>query len=124
MRWVLFVEDDPLVARAALRYLARVPMDIRHAVGVNEALSLVDEHGHPGAVITDFRLKDSTNGATLIRALRDRAIDAPCVVWTGTVRATVDGALLGAGVREELLIFEKPELKGLTDWLVALTGSE
>ncbi|MBA2239196.1 MAG: response regulator [Lysobacter sp.] len=113
---VLYVEDSRVVALATKRMLERHGVDVRHFVGVEEALEYLDTHresaaagGDVGAdlVLTDVYLKGELSGHDLLDRLRNdfrygkRRL--PVLVMTGDANPDNQGALLRAGANDLVL---------------------
>lgn len=80
---VLFVDDDPLCAKAFARVLRRRGFSVDVATNATDALSLAKQF-HYAVVATDLVMPD-VNGVGLIREIRGLQPDAAYVMVTGAV---------------------------------------
>ncbi len=80
--WILIVEDDPLVARAAERIFRSQHDDVVVASGSKEALVAVERPGLVGALV-DVWLGLDDDGIALAAVIADRCADAEVVPWSG-----------------------------------------
>lgn len=79
---MLVVDDDTMVWRVFEKVVARLPVRLRCAIGVEEALTKVSEE-LPDLVIADYRLGDG-NGLSLVEKLLARPEPRPhCIIHTG-----------------------------------------
>jgi DNA-binding NarL/FixJ family response regulator len=94
----LIVEDDPLVARALRRVLARHVDVVGVAADASSALAHLDE-GTVDIVITDYDLGEGArNGVDLAQDIRDRWPALPIVMVSGSIDTRVRTTALDAGV--------------------------
>ena len=78
-RWILVVEDQPLVALDIADSLAKAGATVLSAATLQEGLPLA-EHPQLSAAILDFGLRDGDSGVLCAR-LTERGI--PFIVYTG-----------------------------------------
>ncbi len=109
---VLYVEDSRVVALATKRMLERQQLEVRHFVGVEEALEYLESHrGQPDPgtelVLTDVYLKGQLEGSDLLDRIRNdfgygkRRL--PVLVMTGDANVDNQSALLRAGANDLVL---------------------
>ncbi len=109
---VLYVEDSRVVAMATKRMLERQQLEVRHFVGVEEALEYLEAHrgqDDPGTelVLTDVYLKGRLEGSDLLDRIRNdfgygkRRL--PVLVMTGDANLDNQSALLRAGANDLVL---------------------
>ncbi|MEO6169800.1 MAG: response regulator [Lysobacter sp.] len=109
---VLYVEDSRVVALATKRMLERQHLEVRHFVGVEEALEYLEGHrgqDDPGTelVLTDVYLKGRLEGSDLLDRIRNdfgygkRRL--PVLVMTGDANLDNQSALLRAGANDLVL---------------------
>ena len=109
---VLYVEDSRVVALATKRMLERQQMEVRHFVGVEEALEYLEMYrgqSNPGTdlVLTDVYLKGQLEGSDLLDRIRNdfgygkRRL--PVLVMTGDANVDNQSALLRAGANDLVL---------------------
>ncbi len=109
---VLYVEDSRVVALATKRMLERQQLEVRHFVGVEEALEYLEAHrgqDDPGTelVLTDVYLKGRLEGSDLLDRIRNdfgygkRRL--PVLVMTGDANLDNQSALLRAGANDLVL---------------------
>lgn len=78
---VLLVDDDPMILRAYAHVLERAGHPVVPAADGEEALAKVGDGGFD-VVVTDIRMP-GMGGLELLRALRERDVDAQVVLMTG-----------------------------------------
>ena len=100
---LLFVDDDPLMARAVHRLLQGGTCDLRTAASVPDAMTLIDSEPAWCGVITDYHLPGG-NGLEVVGELRARQPDVPALVVTGDG----DPAVTNACVRADVHCVRKP----------------
>lgn len=83
MEEVLLVEDDVDVMEVTSLLLEDAGYQVWQAKNAAQALRLVGEHPHIGAVFTDVNLRDGLNGIELAYELRSRGVDASVIVVSG-----------------------------------------
>lgn len=111
---VHLVDDDPGVRGTLARLIASGGYDVRSYASGAELLDAADAIGG-GCIVLDINMPH-VDGFAVHRALRDRAIDAPVVMMTGSGDLTV--LALKAGVDEFLQKpFGRRELLDVIDQL-------
>ena len=81
----LVVDDDPEVLAALAQLLQDWGLSVMAARDGAAALRLVAIHGHPDAVVTDFRLPEGESGLDVLRRLRAVAPAFRGVVLSGDI---------------------------------------
>lgn len=95
---VLLVEDELQVRNAVSRELRRRRFQVLLARSSHEAVQTLSTHT-PDAIVLDLGLPDA-DGVALLRALRQRGIQIPVVVYTGrTLPSNVIAAIEQTGAR-------------------------
>lgn len=82
---LLIVEDNPLILKSLLTFLAPLRLSIAAAASGDEALDLLDSVSGLGALITDIRMPGAVNGVGLAAAARRRFPELPVLLMTGFV---------------------------------------
>lgn len=80
---LLIVEDNPLILKSLLTFLAPLRLSIAAATSGDEALGLLDSVSGLGALITDIRMPGAVNGVGLAAAARRRFPELPVLLMTG-----------------------------------------
>lgn len=80
---LLIVEDNPLILKSLLTFLAPLRLSIAAAASGDEALGLLDSVSGLGALITDIRMPGTVNGVGLATAARRRFPELPVLLMTG-----------------------------------------
>lgn len=79
---VIVVDDEPALGAAAARSLERAGFRVRRALNGGEALMLIDRHGPPDLVLSDWMMP-GIGGAELARRLRARWPALPIIFMSG-----------------------------------------
>ncbi|TKA95161.1 response regulator [Cereibacter changlensis] len=100
-RRVLYVDDDPILARLIERTLARAGMELVHAIDADTAERLLAEESFC-AVVLDHYLAVGT-GLAILQGIRARGARPPVIYVTGSSEATIAIAALKAGADDYVL---------------------
>ncbi|HEY1943927.1 MAG TPA: histidine kinase dimerization/phosphoacceptor domain -containing protein [Roseiarcus sp.] len=95
---VLYIDDDPIIARLAERLLGRHGYSVEHAVGREAGLARV-ERGGVDAIILDHDLGTSS-GMEMLAALKERSEAPPVVYVTASSELSVAVEALKAGATD------------------------
>lgn len=98
---ILYIDDDPILARLAERALGRLGYEMRHAEDVERGRELFSEGGID-AVVLDHFLKSGT-GLSLLKELADAPGAVPVVYVTGSNDAQVAIEALKAGAADYVI---------------------
>ncbi len=110
---ILLVEDDPVSASFLCEAASLVPARVDVAVSMSAALEIAGSHDY-ALLLIDAHLPDG-QGETLLRALRDRGLEAPALAHTAAREPALTRKLLASGFIDVLC---KP--LGVADLLQAL----
>jgi signal transduction histidine kinase/CheY-like chemotaxis protein len=100
----LVIDDDPDICEATRRLLAGWGVEVRIAVGPEEAIACVREGFAPDVVLADLRLGHAVDGIGVVEQLRARLGRVPALLISGDT-----GARELARVKESgLLLLTKP----------------
>ena len=99
---ILYIDDDPILARLAQRALGRLGYEVLHAEDIERGRALFAEAGFD-AVVLDHFLQSGT-GLSLLRELVDAPGAVPVVYVTGSNDAQVAVEALKAGAVDTLLV--------------------
>jgi EAL domain-containing protein (putative c-di-GMP-specific phosphodiesterase class I) len=93
---VLVVDDDEALLEIYADLLREAGYEVETARNGREALQRLDSR-HPDVLLTDIRMPD-TDGIQLLRAIRERDLDLPVLLATGspTIETAVQAVELGA----------------------------
>jgi EAL domain-containing protein (putative c-di-GMP-specific phosphodiesterase class I) len=93
---VLVVDDDEALLDIYADLLREAGYEVETARNGREALQRLDSQ-HPDVLLTDIRMPD-TDGIQLLRAIRERDLDLPVLLATGspTIETAVQAVELGA----------------------------
>lgn len=80
---VLIVEDNPLILKSLLTFLAPLRLTIATAPNGDEAMGLIAGVSGLGALITDIRMPGTVNGVALALAAQRRFPGLPVLLMTG-----------------------------------------
>lgn len=100
-RRVLYVDDDPILARLIEKTLARSGMQLVHAVDEASADALLRDGGFC-AIVLDHYLAVGT-GLEILKRIRAEGIRPPVIYVTGSSEATIAIAALKAGADDYVL---------------------
>ena len=119
----LVLEDDRLSREAVVSLLSGWGFEVRSADSLPVALQLIEDHGPPDVLVSDYRLADWVNGIDAVRQLRaaaNRQIPACLISGTSTP------ALVQAARDVGLTLLQKPvrpaKLRALVRRLVLEPG--
>jgi two-component sensor histidine kinase/CheY-like chemotaxis protein len=98
---ILYIDDDPILARLAERALGRLGYEVRHAEDVERGRGLFAEGG-VDAVVLDHFLKSGT-GLSFLKELADAPGAVPVVYVTGSNDAQVAVEALKAGAADYVI---------------------
>jgi two-component sensor histidine kinase/CheY-like chemotaxis protein len=98
---ILYIDDDPILARLAERALGRLGYEVSHAEDVERGRALFAEGGFD-AVVLDHFLKSGT-GLSFLRELADAPGAVPVVYVTGSSDAQVAVEALKAGAADYVI---------------------
>ena len=98
---ILYIDDDPILARLAERALGRLGYEVRHAEDVECGRALFAEGGID-AVVLDHFLKSGT-GLSFLKELADAPGAVPVVYVTGSNDAQVAVEALKAGAADYVI---------------------
>ncbi|MCO6392156.1 response regulator [Aliihoeflea aestuarii] len=98
---VLYIDDDPALARLVQKRLGRQGFVVEHAGDIAQGLARIDETGID-VVILDHYLASGT-GLDVLAALKKRPVAPPVVYVTGSSEATVAVDALKAGAADYVL---------------------
>lgn len=98
---ILYIDDDPILARLAERALGRLGYEVRHAEDVERGRLLLSEGG-ADAVVLDHFLKSGT-GLAFLKELSGVPDAAPVVYVTGSNDAQVAVEALKAGAADYVI---------------------
>lgn len=98
---ILYIDDDPILARLAERALGRLGYEVSHAEDVEQGRALFAEGGFD-AVVLDHFLKSGT-GLSLLMELADAPGAVPVVYVTGSSDAQVAVEALKAGAADYVI---------------------
>ena len=98
---VLYIDDDPILARLAERALGRLGYEVLHAEDVERGRELIAEGGFD-AVVLDHFLQSGT-GLSLLKELADAPGAVPVVYVTGSNDAQVAVEALKAGAADYVI---------------------
>ncbi|MDR5900134.1 response regulator [Halomonas vilamensis] len=96
-KYILLVDDDPIVAQILVFVLKRAGFDVRHFLSAKKAMDEVTTGPLPDLFILDLWMPE-LDGEYLLRWLRDeQKITNPIMMLTGTVRPELEEELKAAG---------------------------
>ena len=98
---ILYIDDDPILARLAQRALGRLGYEVLHAEDIERGRALFAEAGFD-AVVLDHFLQSGT-GLSLLRELVDAPGAVPVVYVTGSNDAQVAVEALKAGAADYVI---------------------
>lgn len=98
---ILYIDDDPILARLAQRALGRLGYEASHAEDVEQGRALLEEGGFD-AVVLDHFLKSGT-GLSFLKELVDAPGAVPVVYVTGSNDAQVAVEALKAGAADYVI---------------------
>ncbi len=98
---ILYIDDDPILARLAQRALGRLGYEVLHAEDVERGRDLLAEGG-VDAVVLDHFLKAGT-GLSFLKELADAPDAVPVVYVTGSNDAQVAVEALKAGAADYVI---------------------
>lgn len=98
---ILYIDDDPILARLAERALGRLGYEVLHAVDVERGRELIAKGGFD-AVVLDHFLQSGT-GLSLLKELVDAPGAVPVVYVTGSNDAQVAVEALKAGAADYVI---------------------
>ena len=98
---ILYIDDDPILARLAERALGRLGYEVVHAEDVERGRALFGQGGF-GAVVLDHFLKSGT-GLSFLKELADGPAAVPVVYVTGSNDAQVAVEALKAGAADYVI---------------------
>ncbi|WP_421580677.1 sensor histidine kinase [Shinella sp. M31] len=98
---ILYIDDDPILARLAERALGRLGYEVRHAEDIERGRVLLAEGG-ADAVVLDHFLKSGT-GLSFLKELADAPDAVPVVYVTGSNDAQVAVEALKAGAADYVI---------------------
>lgn len=87
---ILMVEDSPAVSNPVRLYLETQNYKVFIASKGSECLNLLQEH-HPDLILLDLDLEGSTNGITILRALKDNETycKVPVIICSGLATSEI-----------------------------------
>jgi DNA-binding NtrC family response regulator len=98
---ILYIDDDPILARLAQRALGRLGYEVLHAEDVEHGRALFTDGGF-AAVVLDHFLKSGT-GLSFLKELSDAPGAVPVVYVTGSNDAQVAIEALKAGAADYVI---------------------
>lgn len=117
MKYILVVDDHPIVLEGIQSVLSRKGFKILKATTADQAMHIVENAEHLDMVVADLSLKEGTDGLDLIERIRNAGIQKPTIIYTmheelwniaTLMRAEVDGIVLkGDNIHELILAIEK-----------------
>jgi len=87
MTTILYIDDEPLVADASVRFLTHSGFEVDKALSGREALEKL-RAGRYDAVISDYHMPGMT-GIELLKIIRSDIGDIPFILFTGKGREEV-----------------------------------
>jgi two-component system, response regulator PdtaR len=69
---ILIVEDDPIIRWSGAETLADAGFEVLEAANVDEALAILEAHGHVRVLMTDIDMPGRLNGLDLARIAAQR----------------------------------------------------
>jgi DNA-binding response OmpR family regulator len=124
--WILLVEDEPLLVRTFVRWVA-AQTDCAVVVDVDgqASVAVLDRaEDAPVAVILDGNLGAGRTGAAVLGAIRRAGHAVPCAFWSSLPPEAVADLLRANGLVERPPVFEKLDLDAVLGWLRGASGRQ
>ncbi|MDE1993495.1 MAG: response regulator [Rhizobiaceae bacterium] len=98
---VLYVDDDPALARLATKILARHDFEVMHAPSISAGLDLFSKEVF-AAIVLDHHFQDGT-GLHFLEAIGDKTSSAPILYVTGSSDAEIAIKALKGGAADYVI---------------------